>query len=69
MLHCHQVLGTLQPIHFLKAHEVSLLRLEQKYKNRDKEKDNDEDKGAERITEKQLVCYIFVILMTQAFQV
>ena len=34
-----------------------------------KDKDNDKDKDAERITESLTVCYIFGILMTQAFQV
>ena len=39
-----------------------------KYKDEDEYKDNDEDKDAERITESLLVCYVFGILMTQAFQ-
>ena len=34
-----------------------------------KDKDNDKDKDTERITESLKVCYIFGILMTQAFQV
>ena len=37
---------------------------EHKYKDKDKEKDKD----AEKITESLTVCYIFGILMTQAFQ-
>ena len=41
---------------------------EHKYKDKDKYKDNDKDKDAERITESLTVCYIFGILMTQAFQ-
>ena len=41
---------------------------EHKYKDKDKYKDNDKDKDAEKITESLLVCYIFGILMTQAFQ-
>ena len=42
-----------------------------KYKDKDKDKDNDrdKDKDADRITETLLVCYIFGILMTQAFNV
>ena len=41
------------------------------YKDKDKDNDNDKDKDkdANRITETLLVCYIFGILMTQAFQV
>ena len=39
-----------------------------KYKDKDEYKDNDKDKDAERITESLTVCYIFGILMTQAFQ-
>ena len=42
---------------------------EHKYKDKDEYKDNDKDKDAERITESLTVCYIFRILMTQAFQV
>ena len=42
---------------------------EHKYKGKDEYKDNDKDKDAERITESLIVCYIFGILMTQAFQV
>ena len=44
-------------------------RQKYKYKDKDKDKDNDKDKDADRITETLLVCYIFGILMTQAFQV
>ena len=40
---------------------------EQKYKDKDEYKDKDKD--AEKITESLTVCYIFIILMTQAFQV
>ena len=39
---------------------------ERKYK--DKYKDNDKDKDSKKITESLTVCYIFGILMTQAFQ-
>ena len=42
---------------------------EHKYKDKDEYRDNDKDKDAERITESLTVCYIFGILMTQAFQV
>ena len=42
---------------------------EHKYKDKDEYKDNDKDKDAERITESLTVCYIFGILVTQAFQV
>ena len=42
---------------------------EHKYKDKDEYKDNDKDKGAERITESLTECYIFGILVTQAFQV
>ena len=44
---------------------------EHKYKGKDEYKDNDKDKDkdADRITETLLVCYIFGILMTQAFNV
>ena len=38
-------------------------------KDKDNEKDKDKDKDADRITETLLVCNIFGILMTQAFQV
>ena len=43
---------------------------EHKYRDKNKDKDNDEDKDkdAERITGSLTVCYIFGILMTQAFQ-
>ena len=41
---------------------------EHKYKDKDEYKDNDKDKDAERITESLTVCYIFGILVTQAFQ-
>ena len=41
---------------------------EHKCKDKDKYNDNDKDKGAEGITEPLPVCYIFGILMTQAFQ-
>ena len=41
---------------------------EHKYKDRDEYKDNDKDRDADRITESLSVCYIFAILMTQAFQ-
>ena len=40
-----------------------------KDKDKDKYKDKDKDKDADRITETLLVCYIFGILMTQAFNV
>ena len=42
---------------------------EHKYKDKDEYKDDDKDKDAERMTESLTVCYIFVILMTQAFNV
>ena len=45
------------------------MNMEHKYKDKDEYKDNDKDKDAERITESLTVCYIFGILMTQAFQV
>ena len=41
---------------------------EHKYNDKDEYKDNDKDKDAERITEPLPACYIFGILMTQAFQ-
>ena len=41
---------------------------EHKYKDKDEYKDNDKDKDTQRITELLTVCYIFGILMTQAFQ-
>ena len=40
-----------------------------KDKDKDNDKDKDKDKDADRITETLLVCYIFGILMTQAFNV
>ena len=40
---------------------------EHKYKDKDEYKDKDKD--AEKVTESLTVCYIFGILMTQAFQV
>ena len=40
-----------------------------KDKDKDKNKDKDKDKDADIITETLLVCYIFGILMTIAFQV
>ena len=45
--------------------------LTKKDKDKDKDNDNDKDKDkdADRITETLLVCYIFGILMTQAFNV
>ena len=42
---------------------------EHKYKDKDEYKDNEKDKDAEIITQSLKVCYIFGILMTQAFQV
>ena len=42
---------------------------EHKHKDKDEYNDNDKDKDAERTTESLTVCYIFGILMTQAFQV
>ena len=42
-------------------------RYRQKYRYKDNDKDKDKD--VDRITETLLVCYIFGILMTQAFQV
>ena len=42
---------------------------EHKYKDKDEYKDNDKDKDTERITDSLTVCYIFGILMTQAFQI
>ena len=42
---------------------------EHKYKGKDEYKDNDKDKDTERTTESLSVCYIFGILMNQAFQV
>ena len=47
----------------------SNMKNEHKYKDKDEYKDNDKDKDAERITESLTVCYIFGILVTQAFQV
>ena len=41
---------------------------EHKYKDKDKDEYKDNDKDAERITETLILCYIFRILMTQAFQ-
>ena len=62
---------TLKPIHFLKAYDSSYSKInkEDKYKDKDEYKDNDKDKDAERIIESLTVCYIFGILMNQAFQV
>ena len=37
-------------------------------KDKDKYKDKAKDKDAEKVTESLTVCYIFGILMTQAFQ-
>ena len=44
------------------------MKKKHKYKDRDEYKDNNKDKDAERIIESLTVCYIFGILMTQAFQ-
>ena len=41
---------------------------EHKYKDKDKDEYKDNDKDAERITKSLAVCYMFGILMTQAFQ-
>ena len=62
---------TPKPIHFLKAYDNSYSKMnrEHKYKDKDEYKDNNKDKDAERITESLIVCYIFGILVTQAFQV
>ena len=61
---------TPKPIHFLKAYDNSYSKMnrEHKYKDKDEYKDKDKDKDAEKITESLTVCYIFGILMTQAFQ-
>ena len=40
-----------------------------RYRQKYRYKDNDKDKDADRLTETLLVCYIFGILMTQAFQI
>ena len=53
----------------LRVRKRSKMNKEHKYKDKDEHKDNDKDKDAERITESLTVCYIFGILMTQAFQV
>ena len=45
------------------------MNMEHKFKDKDEYKDNDKDKDAVRITESLIVCYIFGILRTQAFQV
>ena len=50
-------------------HQVSHSVHKDKDKDKDNDKDKDKDKDADRITETLLVCYIFGILMTQAFQV
>ena len=55
-----------QPIYFLKANDNSYSKMKREHKYKDK--DNDKDKDAERITETQIVFYIFRILMTHAFQ-
>ena len=44
-----------------------LSKFGRKYKFKDNYKDNDKDKDGERLTEALTVCYIFGILMTQAF--
>ena len=66
---CRCMPQTPKPIHFLKAYDdsYSKMKKEHKYKGKDKYKDNDKDKDTERITESLTVCYIFGILMTQAF--
>ena len=56
---------TPKPIHFLKAYDNSYSKMNREHKYKDKDKDKD----AEKITESLTVCYIFGILMTQAFQV
>ena len=43
--------------------------MNKEHKDKDEYKDNEKDKDAERISESLTVCYIFGILMTQAFQV
>ena len=60
-----------QAIHFLKAYDNSYSKMNKEHKCKDKDeyKDNDKDKDAEGINEPLPVCYIFGILMTQAFQV
>ena len=62
---------TPKPIHFQKAYDNSYSKMnkEHKYKDKDEYKDNDKDKDVERTTESLTMCYIFGILMTQAFQV
>ena len=66
----------LMAIHFLKAYDNSYSKMNREhkytdkdeYKDKDKDEYKDNDKDAERITESLTVCYIFGILMTQAFQ-
>ena len=57
----------------MKAYDVSYQNLDYKEEDKDKDKDNDKnndkDKDAKNITETLILCYIFGILMTQAFQV
>ena len=50
--------------YILKAHDKSSSKIIREHKY----KDNDKDKDAERRNESLTVCYIFGILMTQAFQ-
>ena len=55
----------------MKAYDESYSKIiiGHKYKDKDNDKDKDKDKDADRITETLLVCHIFGILMTQAFNV
>ena len=68
---CRSMPQTPEPKHFLKAYDNSYSKMykEHKYKDQDEYKDNDKDKDVERTTESLTMCYIFGILMTQAFQV
>ena len=58
-----------KPIYILKAYynSYSKVKKEQKCKDEDDYKDYDKEKDAKRIIETLRVCYIWGVLMTQAF--
>ena len=61
--------GPIEPYSESKSSWLFKMAKEHKYKDKDdyKDEDKDKDKDAKRITETLTVCYIFGILMTQAF--
>ena len=74
----HKVENAMQGVQFIAQHirdndkDNEVLRtkkVKERGKDRDKDKDKDNDKDPGNIIETLIVCYIFEILMTQAFQI